>query len=198
LAGIEDGAQVNVQSDHAQNDSAAPDYIKNRLAWDDTEIVETVIFEEQIEGGGARFHDLGADSIVLKPNTNYKVVFNKTEYNVKSSAKINANEFGSTDYDYVILMGNLGFANIGENTGEPFYFFYMYNDSSNGAAMYTDGPYDIITLSVFELVTQCSVHMIDPKYYERLAWSEIEDGETVLDLQLEVGSVDNRTDYIGL
>lgn len=39
LAGIEEGAQVNVQSDYAQYDSSKPDYVKNRLAYQEYESI---------------------------------------------------------------------------------------------------------------------------------------------------------------
>lgn len=37
LAGIADGAEVNVQSDWSQNDESADDYIKNRTHWIDND-----------------------------------------------------------------------------------------------------------------------------------------------------------------
>lgn len=42
LAGIEDGAQVNVQSDWNQNDPDAPGYIENRTHWVENEQIYTI------------------------------------------------------------------------------------------------------------------------------------------------------------
>ena len=91
--------------DWNQNDSSAPDYVKNRTHW--KEIVETPILAEQTISGQAQvtlenaFHAEGDDCIV---------VWDGVEYNQKVKA------IGASG----LAVGNVSIAGAGEDTGEPF------------------------------------------------------------------------------
>ena len=83
LAGIEDGAEVNVQSDWNQNDETADDYVKGRTHW--VEKKETVIIEEQTISGffnmGSVYGQFVNLSCMLEVGNTYTVVWDGESYN---------------------------------------------------------------------------------------------------------------------
>ena len=81
LSGIEDGAQVNVQSNWNQNDPDAADYIKNRTHWAEDPKLET-IFEGTVNtsGVGSAHFDFIETTKPFVEGEEYLVTLNGTQY----------------------------------------------------------------------------------------------------------------------
>ena len=110
------GGGASVQSDWNQNDSTAADYIKNRPFYTgdsvQTEIIPktTVAFSEFSEMGGL-MAATWPESFDLVDGQTYTISWDGTDYVCTG-----------TLFRGVPILGNLGIAGAGEDTGEPFVF----------------------------------------------------------------------------
>ena len=108
------GSDAGVQPDYNQNDSTAPDYIKNRPFYD----ASVALFDETIttntpEGVNLYVWETTSKTVDVNIGDEVKVIFNGVEYT--QTAK---------DFEgggYVIYVGNASFLNAGEDTKEPFF-----------------------------------------------------------------------------
>lgn len=164
LAGIEDGAQVNVQADYAQNDPTAPDYIKNRTHWVEYENGVEILPETTITvvDGGYSFET----SLNLALGNVYNVNWEGVDY------KCECFEF-NLDGIITYVLGNLGCAGLGDDTGEPFIIIRIVgidgvSDNTSQASAPNDGDY---TLSIQKCLE--TVHKIDEKYLPETTWDTL-------------------------
>jgi len=140
-----------VQSDYAQNDTTALDYVKNRLAWTECEAGTEILPETTITITDSGYFQDGA--IGLQEGQNYIVNWNGTEYECECA-------YIEDGADKMFCVGNLEIAGIGNSTGEPF----MITDSvaeDTHAIITTSGDGDY-TVSIGKLIE--NIHKINPKY----------------------------------
>lgn len=132
--------------DWNQNDSAAPDYVKNRPFY--TETVETVLVEEI----AAEFDDVGDGNYVAIIPSTFSPAAGET-YNVSWDGTA----YKST-YQGQGLIGNLSLIGEGPDTGEPFIMFITGREVQVGTAD-TSASH---TFSISRLASE--VVKIDAKY----------------------------------
>lgn len=113
LATEEYADSKQVQPDYNQNDSTAADYIKNRPFYAG-DPVETVIIPETtvtFSGKSGLMAATWPENFDLVDGQTYNVSWDGTEYVCTGIL-----------FNNIPLLGNLGIAGAGENTGEPFVF----------------------------------------------------------------------------
>lgn len=158
LAGIEAGAEVNVQGDWAQNDTTADDYIKNRTHYVESVSTSDVWYQTNVEVGSAS----------SSPGA-YSGTFNLTEgktYNVTISQGNNTKTYegivceNNTTVSGLFLNKNWSNPMHGaETTSDAFYILVQASSVILASAdVYGSG----CTVQVSE-VTE-TIHKLDPKY----------------------------------
>ena len=160
---------VDVQPDWNQNDSTAPDYVKNRPFYTG-DPVETVLVEESTvsfvtaEGLYAAEFPSTFEATV---GVTYTVTWDGTAY-----------ECTCVDFDGSLIIGNLSIINRGSDTGEPF-VMGVYN--GDGITIITEDTSASHTFSISGLVQE--VVKLDKKYLpQNLATkSEVEAAQTTAD-----------------
>ena len=153
-----------VQPDWNQNDSTAPDYVKNRPFYTGNS-VETVLFEERTisfsNSGGTMYTAEFPSKFVATVGETYTVYWDGTAY-----------ECVCGEFETVQLLGNLSIVEAGSDTGEP---FIMNIFNGEGIAIQTKDTSASHTISISELVTE--IVKIDAKY---LPFPLKPDGESYL------------------
>lgn len=159
--------------DWNQNDSAAPDYVKNRTHW--KEIAETLILAEQTISGQAQvtleneFHAEGDDCIV---------VWDGVEYNQKVKA------LGASG----LCVGNTFIAGEGEDTGEPFVVASLKMGSGVTTVVAAkDGGEHVVKV----VWLQNTYHKIPSEYLEDRVYNYTTDITSVDDFPTELKKIEN-------
>lgn len=159
--------------DWNQNDSAAPDYVKNRTHW--KEIAETPILAEQTISGQAQvtlengFHAEGDDCIV---------VWDGVEYNQKVKA------YGAS----AIYVGNIFISGEGEDTGEPFVVVSIKIGSGVKTMVFAkDGGKHVVKV----VWLQNTYHKIPSEYLEDRVYNYTTDITSVDDFYAELKKIEN-------
>lgn len=149
-----EAAKRNEQADLAVNDPADPAYVKNRTHY--------VGEEEMLPDINVVFNDPTSlhyfpALIGFTPGETYTITWDGTPYTVKA---ITAVVQGAP----MIGVGNMVFAG-GENNGLPFGIVDIPVTNMSAVGSLTAGTHTF-------RVGREKVHKIDPKYYERLAWTD--------------------------
>ena len=142
--------QSTVQSNWNQNDSTAPDYVKNRPFYTG-DPVETAIVEEIT----VPFSDSGDGLYIGQIESTFSVTVGET---YKVSWDGSTYECICGDIEGILFLGNLSIAVIGPDTGEPFLIGYN-SEEVLAAATDTSASH---TISISGIVTP--VVKIDRKY----------------------------------
>ena len=155
LDGIEEGAQVNVQSDFNQTDTAADDYIKNKTHW--SESVEVTLLNDSLtftEDGRIYVYQNLCD-FLIEGNKTYTVIFDDVEYTCTSVLMNLENS--------VTVIGNLSLTGMDNDTGEP--FLIITQIAGNGdyvlviGTTLTETTHSVIIKTINE-----TIHKLDTKY----------------------------------
>lgn len=174
LDGIEEKA---VQGDWNQNDPTAPDYIKNRTHWVETEmaevIPETTAVPVEFEVNGETFYVTTETAIaingIIQPGDHYVFTFNgvtyKGEWIAAPDTEDNLVYFGNF---YLTVPGRIDFG--AEDTGEPFGAYF----DRTGEKEMTGG---IFTRSTEEVTCSLAkeqevVRQLDPKFIKDMYYAE--------------------------
>lgn len=173
-AGGNTGSQSGVQPDWNQNDNTKPDYIKNRPFYTGdlvkTEIIpETTVTFSEMDGLMAANWP---ESFDLVDGQTYTISWDGTDYVCKGIL------FNGT----LPVLGNLGIAQSGDDTGEPFIFM---NKSQWIVASTESATEHIISISVFAQ----EVVKIDEKYLPEA--TNISSGVT----KIQVRNLDTTKSY---
>lgn len=163
-----------VQSDYAQNDTTAQDYIKNRICYE--EVTETAILEETT----IPFNNIGqyvtdASIFILEGGNSYTVTIDDKSY-VSTATTLDAD----------VVIGNLAIVSSEPDTGEPFLFVYVKETDSSGNISYynimvaydEEGSPETFTPltgdhTVSIIGTTTVVHKIDPKFLPDAGLQEV-------------------------
>lgn len=156
------------QADLMQNDPTAPDYIKGRTHWTDDPVTTTeteVIVEEQtVQLADNMYFEDGVWNLVL--GETYTVTWDETTYECAC--------YSSTYNGFdVLALGNSSVWGEGEDTGEPFGVGVITSEGKRGFMAKDNESHTVSIVKITSTTTQ-TVHMLDPKYYERIAWVESE------------------------
>ena len=155
LDGIEEGAQVNVQSDFNQTDTTADDYIKNKTHW--SESVEVTLFNDSLtftENNGM-YRYITVCDFLIEDNKTYTVIFDDVEYTCTSVLMNLENS--------VTIIGNLSLTGMDNDTGEP--FLIITQIAGNGdyvlviGTTLTETTHSVIIKTINE-----TIHKLDTKY----------------------------------
>jgi len=147
--GIEEGAQVNVNSDWNQNDPNEDSYIENRPFYTGepvlTAVVDNVMFTtSDYNGLGAAMNPF---SLTLEEGVEYVVTWNGTDYATTC-----------TVMDGLLAIGNGSIFGMADDTGEPFLIGY------SGSIMLYATSVGSVTITVKR--NDAEVHKIDSKYID--------------------------------
>ena len=145
------GSGASVQSDLTQNDETAPDYVKGRTHWVESEVVLPETYSEDAEDGIVWFET----PETFKDGENYIVTINGTTYKSKGVTVEGTIYIGNP-----VLAGDESFP----NTGEPFLIF---GDGEWVGIVTAEG----LTSATLSISTE-TVHQIDPKFVPNLPYSE--------------------------
>ena len=162
------GSGAGVQADYNQNDSSAPDYIKNRPFYEG--IQEETLLEqtfsthppEDAPEENLNVWETTDSKIPFIEGETVKVLFNDTEYTQTVKKK-----FGD-----VLYIGNIYIftQDEEENTGEPFAVANTaLSTLKDGTTIITEQPQTNATIKVYKSVQD--VHTIDPKFIKDMYYS---------------------------
>lgn len=151
------------QFDWNQNDSTAPDYIKNRTHWAEAPVTTTtmIIPETALEGFTEGYLELVLDVPLFdfKLDTEYTVTWDSVEYTVITE-KVNV--YGVE----AIICGNPAILMMEENpedNGQPFAFLYAENEMMM-LFLSNDLETTSHTVGITQTVTTQKIHKLDDKY----------------------------------
>ena len=149
LAGIEDGAEVNVQSDWSQNDESADDYVKGRTHW--AEVEEMFFVEEQTISG---FFVMQEPIYAVENPFSFTPVVGNT-YTVTWDGE----SYDCTAYDAegMVCLGNEHYVGMMSGGDIPFAIIY-----AGSVFVATESTADSHTISIYSYDE--TVHQIDEKY----------------------------------
>lgn len=161
------GNGAGAQSDYNQNDSAAPDYIKNRPFYE--EITEDILLKQTfttsfqpVEGEpGFNFWETTDNKISFMEGEIVKALFGGVEYTLTVKRQ----------YGSVLYVGNLYiFDKDKENTGEPFIVTATaISTLKYGTTIITEQPQTNATIKVYK--PEETVKTIDPKFIKDMYYS---------------------------
>lgn len=144
----------NVQPDWSQNDSAAPDYIKNRPFYTG-DPVETVFVEETtapfVDTKHGFYMAEVASTFVAAVGETYKVSWDGATY-----------ECACVDFNNMPAIGNFSIVGAGTDTGEPFLIVIANGPNDQGIQIATADTSASHTFSISGIVAQ--IVKIDDKY----------------------------------
>lgn len=162
------GSDAGVQPDYNQNDSTAPDYIKNRPFYD----AAVALFDETIttnmpEDVNLYVWETTSKTVDVNIGDEVKVIFNGVEYT--QTAK---------DFEgYVIYVGNASLIELGEDTKEPFFItlnFAFYSSETQGKPI---TGIMVATKTAYngevKIITN-GVKTIDPKFIKDMYYTKSE------------------------
>ena len=179
---LEEAGEKSIQPDWNQNDSTAPDYVKNRPFYTGNP-VETVLVKESTitfaDDGGVYMAEFPL-TFEAKVGDTYKVSWDGTTY-----------ESTCVDFNSRPGIGNLSIAGAGSDTGEP---FLMIVDNGLGLTIGTTDTSASHTISISGVVQE--VVKIDPKYIRDMYYTA-DPVETVLVEESTVPFAENHGLYIG-
>lgn len=155
------------QSDWNQNDESAPDFIKNRIAYEEVEL----LFEGEVQFDQGLAYSI-AEGIQLEENVIYKIRLADKDYELKCYYEKIILSDGVLDSEYYYI-GNRSFmnneTNTCPNTGEPFLIIQGTATGNNVSVVQTISPQLLTNLKIKKVR---EIKKLDPKFYERLAWEE--------------------------
>lgn len=164
--GVE-AVQAQVQSDWNQNDESAPDFIKNRIAYEEVEL----LFEDEVQFDQGLAYSI-AEGIQLEENVIYKIRLADKDYELKCYHEITILSDGVPDSE-LYYIGNRSFMNNETstylNTGEPFLIIQGTITGNRVSIIQTISPQLLTNLKIEKVK---GIKKLDPKFYERLAWEE--------------------------
>ena len=150
------GAGVpQVQTDYAQNDSTAPDYVKNRLAWTSggLETILDTTLNIEVRDTDVQYAYLGV--LHLVEGEEYIVSFDYDEYNCLCRIE-------NIDGNNILALGNANLYDSDKSTtGEPFFVKLYERDGEIVGELYTLS-YGEIQFSIHKFIEV--VHQINEKY----------------------------------
>ena len=170
--------------DWAQNDPTKLDYIKNRLAWTEDDIITSITFDGNIDGRKLEYTGDVESSRLMKISDEVIdiIKIDNIEWtDSKGTSKITKDEWE--------VYHHLAYTCIGVRL-MPYIMSIPHDYEYNPTTIREKGTYiliftdDKITstgyVSKINLIEHGDIHKIDPKYYDRIAWVDETEREYII------------------